>query len=87
MHLKEELNRIHIKFSGEEQAHRRRNHLLGGYQQFYGQLVNLRNKNIRNGLSEKIDNLVEKDYEINSFDDYKFKKKYTEYRIQRIVRK
>ena len=87
MQMKEELNRIHIKFSGEEQAHQRRRTLLDGYHMFLQQLVNMRNKNIRLGLSERVDNMIERNYDVKSFTEYRFKKWYIEQRIKKTIRK
>ena len=85
--MKEELNRIHIKFSGEEQAHSRKQILLEGYHMFLQQLTNIRNKNIRLSLSEKIDKLIETNYEVKSFEDYQYKKYYIETRIRKVIEK
>lgn len=87
MQMKEELNRIHIKFSGEDHAHKRRKQLLQSYHIFLQQLTNLRNKNIRFGLSQKVDHLVESHYKVNSFEDYQNKKYYTQYAIKQVVTK
>lgn len=85
--MKDELNRVHIKFSGEDEAHIRRRKLLNGCHIFLQQLVNLRNKNIRLSLSERIDTLIDRNYEVKSFTEYQFKKWYIRQRIAQIIHK
>ena len=75
--MKDELNRIHIKFSGEEEAHIRRRRLIHGQNCFHQQLVNLRNKSLRLNLAEKVDNLVQRNFTPKSFEEYQFNKQFT----------